>query len=136
MSVRNLEALFRPASIAVIGASDRPGSVGVDGERAWQHVESLPGTPDLAVICTPAPTVPGLVEELGRKGVRAAVVPSAGLKQVPAPGGAGLEQQMLAAAKPYLLRILGMAVLARYAGFELEQNEDSVTMRLVLHDGL
>lgn len=132
MSVRNLEALFRPASIAVIGASDRPGSVGavvlrnikgggfkgavwpvnrkhdtVDGERAWQRVESLPGTPDLALICTPAATVPGLIEELGRKGVRAAIVVSAGLKQVPVPGGTSLEQQMLAAAKPYLLRILG-----------------------------
>jgi len=132
MSIRHLEALFRPGSIAVIGASDRPGSVGavvlrnvkgggfkgpiwpvnrrhdsVDGERAWHHIESLPATPDLALICTPAPTVPGLVEELGRKGVRAAIVLSAGLKQVPVPGGSSLEQQMLAAARPYLLRILG-----------------------------
>jgi len=132
MSVRNLEALFRPASVAVIGASDRAGSVGavvlrnlrsggfkgelwpvnrrhdtVDGQRAWPTVEGLPATPDLAVICTPAHTVPELVEQLGRKGVRAAVVLSAGLKQVPVPGGSSFEQQMLAAAKPFLLRILG-----------------------------
>ncbi|MDB5880723.1 MAG: family N-acetyltransferase [Ramlibacter sp.] len=132
MSVRNLEALFRPASIAVIGASDRPGSVGavvlrnvknggfkgevwpvnrrhdtVGGQRAWQHVESLPAAPDLALICTPAHTVPELIGQLGRKGVRAAIVLSAGLKQVPVPRGSSFEQQMLAAAKPYLLRILG-----------------------------
>src|SRR3954466_15984714 len=112
MSVRNLEALFRPASLAVIGASDRPGSVGAvvlhnvknggfkgevwpvnrrhdtgDGQRAWQHVETLPTAPDLALICTPAHTVPELIEQLGRKGARAAIVLSAGLKQVPVAGG-------------------------------------------------
>src|SRR5688500_12998537 len=106
MSVRNLEALFQPSSVAVVGASDRAGSVGsvvlrnlkgsgfkgpiwpvnvrhdtVDGERAWRDVASLPAAPDLAVICTPAHTVPQLVSELGRKGTRAAIVLSAGLKQ-------------------------------------------------------
>lgn len=132
MSVRNLEALFQPSSIAVIGASDREGSVGsvvlrnlkgggfrgsiwpvnrrhdtVDGAPAWRDVESLPAVPDLAVICTPAHTVPELVDELGRKGTRAATVLSAGLRQSPVAGGSTYEQEMLAAAKPYLLRILG-----------------------------
>lgn len=131
MSIRNLEALFQPRSIAVIGASDRPGSVGsvvlrnlksggfygaiwpvnrrhavVDGAPAWQDMASLPGVPDLAVICTPAQTVPDLIAELGRKGVRAAIVMTAGLKQ-PVDDGRTLEQAMLAAAQPYLLRILG-----------------------------
>ena len=131
MSIRNLEALFQPRSIAVIGASDRPGSVGsvvlrnlkgggfkgpiwpvnprhatVDAGPAWPDVASLPEIPDLAVICTPAHTVPDLVAELGRKGARAAIVMTAGLKQ-PASQGATLEQAMLAAARPYLLRILG-----------------------------
>ncbi|TWO72706.1 bifunctional acetate--CoA ligase family protein/GNAT family N-acetyltransferase [Caenimonas sedimenti] len=132
MSIRNLESLFAPHSVAVIGASDRPGSLGavvlanlkqggftgqvwsvnqaratVDGQAAWPDVGALPGIPDLAVICTPAATVPGLIAELGRKGTRAAIVLSAGMKQ-PAPGGEGtLEQAMLDAAKPYLLRILG-----------------------------
>ncbi|HEX9720359.1 MAG TPA: bifunctional acetate--CoA ligase family protein/GNAT family N-acetyltransferase [Ramlibacter sp.] len=131
MSIRNLEALFQPRSIAVIGASDRPGSVGsvvlrnlksggfygviwpvnrrhamVDAAPAWLDVASLPGVPDLAVICTPAPTVPDLIAELGRKGVRAAIVMTAGLKQSVGEGGT-LEQAMLAAAQPYLLRILG-----------------------------
>lgn len=132
MSIRNLEALFQPQSVVLIGASDRPGSLGqvvlrnlkggglrgplwavnrrhgkVDGERAWPDVASLPGVPDLAVICTPAATVPGLIAELGRKGTRAAIVMSAGLRQAVDGTGASLEQAMLAAAKPYLLRVLG-----------------------------
>jgi acetyltransferase len=131
MSVRNLDSLLRPASIAVIGASQRPGSIGavvfrnlrgdafqgpiwpvnpahdtVDGEKAWPDVASLPEAPALAVICTPAATVPQLIDELGRKGTRAAIVLSAGLKQ-PAGDGRTLEQQMLDAARPHLLRILG-----------------------------
>lgn len=132
MSVRNLEALFQPASVAVIGASDQAGSVGlvvlrnlksggfkgplwpvnhrhasIDGGTAWPDIESLPRAPDLAVICTPAQTVPGLIAALGRKGTRAAIVLSAGLKQPSSTGGPTLEQAMLDAAKPHLLRILG-----------------------------
>ena len=130
MSVRNLEALLAPASVAVIGVSDRPDNLGhvvlrnlqgsgfkgpvwvVDhrngsaaGQATFPDVESLPGPPDLAVICTPAATVPGLIEALGRKGTRAAAVLTAGLKQ--SVGGVPLEQSMLDAARPYLLRILG-----------------------------
>jgi len=132
MSVRNLEALFQPASVAVIGASDREGSLGavvlrnlkaggfngpvwavnrrharVGGESAWPDVASLPKAPDLAVICTPAETVPELIAALGRKGTRAAIVLSAGLKQASAVSGRSLEQAMLDAARPHLLRILG-----------------------------
>lgn len=130
MSVRHLEHLFRPASIAVIGASDKPGSIGavvwrnvrgagfagpvwavnrrpgaIAGEQTFTDVASLPQAPELAVICTPPATVPGLVEQLGLKGTRAAIVISAGLKE-PA-GGRTLEQLMLDAARPHLLRILG-----------------------------
>jgi len=131
MSVRNLETLFAPASVAVIGISDRPDNLGmvvwrnlqsggfkgpiwlvnhhhgtVGGEHAWPDIESLPGTPDLAVICTPAAAVPELIAALGRKGTRAAAVLSAGLKQA-APDGSSLEKAMLDAARPHLLRILG-----------------------------
>ena len=102
MSVRNLDHLFRPKSIALIGASDRPRSVGatvmrnlleggfagpvwpvnashrnVAGRPAFRDVASLPQAPELAVICTPARTVPGLINELGLCGTRAAVVLSA-----------------------------------------------------------
>lgn len=132
MSIRNLEQLFRPSSVAVIGASDREHSIGslvmrnlreagfpgpvwpvnpkrrtVAGLQAWPDVPTLPAVPDLAVICTPAPTVPMLIEQLGQKGTRAAVVLSAGLKTTPREGGPTLEQAMLAAARPHLLRILG-----------------------------
>jgi acetyltransferase len=130
MSVRNLEALLAPASVAVIGVSDRPDNLGqvvlrnvqgsgfkgpvwvvdhrngnVAGQATFPDVESLPAAPDLAVICTPAATVPGLIEALAHKGTRAAAVLSAGLKQ--SVGGVTLEQSMLEAARPHLLRILG-----------------------------
>lgn len=131
MSIRNLEALFQPASVAVIGACDRKGSLGlmvlrnlkqggfrgplwpvsrrhahVDGTPAWPDVASLPQAPDLAVICTPAAAVPELIAALGRKGTRAAIVLAAGL-DASGKDGQTLEQAMLDAARPYLLRILG-----------------------------
>ena len=131
MSVRNLESLFEPRSVALIGASNRPGSVGATVMRnlmaggfegsvypvnpkyravadvsAYRSVAKLPQVPDLAVICTPPGTVPGLIGELGERGTRAAVVLTAGLGAEKA-GGRTLEQAMLEAARPYVLRILG-----------------------------
>jgi len=125
MSIRNLDSLFDPASIAVIGASDRPGSVGatvwrnlkqggfagpllavnhravvLDGVPAVARVADLPKVPELAVICTPPASVPALIAELGARGTRAAVVLTAGLD-------AAQRQAMLDAARPHLLRILG-----------------------------
>src|SRR5262245_31213363 len=98
MTVRNLDYLFRPRSIAMIGASDRPQSVGatvtrnllgagfdgpvwlvnprresVAGRAAYRSVADLPSAPDLAVICTPPAAVPGKIAELGERGTRAAV---------------------------------------------------------------
>lgn len=132
MSVRNLDALFAPRSVAVLGVSGRAGNLGtlvlrnlrqagfagpvwgvnrargeVEGTQVWPDVASLPGTPDLAVVCTPAATVPELVRALGKKGTRAAIVLSAGLKQPASEGGPSIEQAMLQEARPYLLRILG-----------------------------
>ncbi len=131
MTVRHLEAMFQPSSVALIGASDREGSLGsvvlnnlklggfkgpiwpvnakhaqVDGEPAWPDVDALPFAPDLAVICTPAATVPELLTALGRKGTRAVIVLSAGLKALTS-SGITIEQAMLDAARPYLLRVLG-----------------------------
>jgi acetyltransferase len=131
MSSRNLEYLLAPHSVAQIGASDRPHSVGatvmrnlltggfdgpvwpvnlrhdtVAARRAYRTVADLPETPELAVICTPAPGVPAMITALGERGTRAAVVISAGF-DAPAPGGGTLQSAMLAAAKPYTLRILG-----------------------------
>ncbi|MES2537085.1 MAG: bifunctional acetate--CoA ligase family protein/GNAT family N-acetyltransferase [Pseudomonadota bacterium] len=132
MSIRNLHALFNPRSVAVIGASPRPHSVGATvlhnldeggfsgaiwpvnpkydtlaGRQAYANVAQLPEAPDLAVICTPPATIPGLIEQLGARGTRAAIVLSAGLNALQDGHGHTIRQAMLAAAKPHLLRILG-----------------------------
>ena len=132
MSIRHLEYLFQPASIALIGASDQPDSLGtvilrnlqgagfkgpiwlvnpkrprIGGQLVWPDVASLPGVPDLAVICTPAATVPSLITALGEKGTRCAIVISAGLHANAPDGLRTLQQAMLDAARPYLLRVLG-----------------------------
>jgi acetyltransferase len=132
MSVRNLDKLFRPASVAVIGASDRPHSIGavairnllaagfrgpilpvnpkhpaIAGVLAYPDVAALPLTPDLAVICTPPAPIPGIIDALGRRGTKAAVVITAGLDKLQGPAGGDLQQAMLDAARPHLLRVLG-----------------------------
>ena len=132
MSVRNLRQLFAPRSVALVGASERPGSVGatllqnlreggfkgklypvnpkydsIAGLRAWPDVASLPEAPDLAIICTPPHTVCGIVRALGALGTRAAVVTSAGMSTARDARGRSLKQAMLDAANAYLLRILG-----------------------------
>ena len=132
MSIRNLEAFFHPKSIALIGAGTRPKSVGavvaanlfaggfkgpimpvnpknlaVNGVLAYPDVAHLPITPDLAIIATPPDSIPGIVAELAERGTRAAVVVTAGLRDMKDANGISLEQKMLAAAKPKLLRIAG-----------------------------
>ncbi len=137
MSIRNLDSLFDPSSIAVIGASLRAASVGATvwrnlttgqfkgelyavnpkhknlaGHAVAARVADLPQAPSLAIICTPAATVPGLVAELGKKGTRAAIVMTAGMDKVQ-------KQAMLDAARPHLLRILGpncIGLLAPHIG--------------------
>lgn len=125
MSIRHLDALFNPASVAVFGASGRLGSVGatvwhnmrtggfaghlypvnpkhgsLDGLKVYRDVAALPETPELAVICTPADTVVPLIKALGARGTRAAIVVTAGLN-------AAQKQGMLDAARVHTLRILG-----------------------------
>ncbi len=125
MSIRNLDHLLEPSSVAVFGASSRTGSVGatvwrnlraggftgpvypvnpkggdLNGQPVYTSAADLPTVPDLAVICTPAAVVPGLIAELGERGTRAAVVLTAGLD-------ATQRKAMLDAARPTLMRILG-----------------------------
>lgn len=132
MSTRNLDKMFRPQSIAVIGASDKPNSVGsalmtnllrggfggpiipvnprasaVHGIMAFKDVASLPVVPDLAVIATPPDTIPSLIAELGKRGTRAAVILTAGFAEGEGAAGKERSAQMLAAARPYLLRVVG-----------------------------
>jgi len=131
MSVRNLDKLFNPESVALIGASPRPGSVGtviarnlrragfagevmfvnpnhskIDGFIVHPSIASLPRPPDLAVIATPAETVPSLIGELGERGTRAAVIITAGFAEL-GDRGRSLQQAILDAAKPLLMRIIG-----------------------------
>ncbi len=125
MSIRHLDRLLEPKSVAVFGASNRPSSVGatvwrnlraghfagpvhavnprhteLDGVAVFARAADLPQPPDLAVLCTPPDTVAGLIDELARLGTRAAIVMTAGLSTA-------LKQAMLAAARPHLLRVLG-----------------------------
>ena len=137
MSIRNLDQLFDPASMAVFGASQRAASVGArvwanlrgggfkgpmyavnlkrypfDGQAVFARAADLPSVPELAVICTPPATVAGLIGELGALGTRAAVVLTAGLDPAQ-------KKAMLDAARPYLLRILGpncIGLLAPHIG--------------------
>ncbi|MEQ9002078.1 MAG: acetate--CoA ligase family protein [Pseudomonadales bacterium] len=132
MTTRNFRYLFQPSSVALIGASRRPGSVGsviagnllrggfagpvlpvnpncesVAGVLCYPNVAALPVTPDLAVIATPAPTVPGLLTALAARGTRAAVIISAGFGEVAGADGARLQQALLDAARPSLMRLVG-----------------------------
>src|SRR2546428_10059253 len=126
----NLDALFSPKSIAVIGASNRQSSVGraaftnilrneytgtvypvnpkehsISGVRAYPSVLDLPETVDLAVVIVPAPIVPSVVEESGKKGVKGLVIISAGFKEV-GPDGAELERQGSSIAQTYSMRMV------------------------------
>ena len=132
MSQRNLHYLFKPRSVALIGASKRPSSVGavlahnlfkagfdgpimpvnpkhraIEGVLTYPDVASLPVTPDLAIISTPPPAVPELIAQLGQRGTRAAVVITAGFGEAQGDEALALRQAMLDAAKPHLLRIVG-----------------------------
>jgi len=125
MTIRNLEHCLRPRSVAVIGASSALGSVGntltqniltggfqgpvtlvnphhtsIGDHRCFESIEALPEAPELAVIATPPDTVPGIIEALGKKGTRGAVVITAGFSPA-------LKQAILDAAQPYCLRIIG-----------------------------
>lgn len=130
MSVLNLDHLLKPKSVALIGASAKPESLGhlvmknllaghfngpiwpvnpkydqVLGEPCYKDIDDLPKAPDLAIIATPAGTVPDLITQLGKRGTRAAVILSAGFKEEV--NGRTLEEDLLNAAQPHGLRVLG-----------------------------
>ena len=132
MTIRNLDHVFKPKSVALIGASQTRASVGnvvarnlsgagfqgpvlavnpkyqaVEGIPCYADIASLPSIPDLAIICTPPATVPGIVAALGARGTRAAVVITTGFGEGAGRRGAELKQAMLEAAKPFLLRVIG-----------------------------
>ena len=79
----------------------------IEGVLTYPSIDALPLVPDLAVISTPPETVPGIIEALGRKGTRAAVVITAGFGESEEAVGRALQQALLDSARPYLLRIIG-----------------------------
>ncbi|ACE84415.1 bifunctional acetate--CoA ligase family protein/GNAT family N-acetyltransferase [Cellvibrio japonicus] len=132
MSLKHIEHLLKPGSIAVIGASNQPNRPGnavmrnllqggfdgpimpvtphyksVNGVLAYRSIDELPLVPDLAVICTRATRVPAIILQLGRKGTRAAIVIAAGLNRLHTAQGTNLQEQMLAIARQWGVRILG-----------------------------
>ena len=135
MSQRGLEALLRPKSIAVIGASMKPERAGylmmrnllaggfsgpvlpvtpawkaVQGVLAWPDVESLPFIPDLAVLCTHSSRNEALLEALGEKGCKTCIILSSPPEQ---------QSALLACASRYQMRLLGpnsLGLLAPWQG--------------------
>jgi acetyltransferase len=128
---QTLDAIFKPNSVAVIGATERTGSVGrtilwnlisspfggtvypvnptrrsVLGIKAYPTIGAIGEPVDLAVVVTPAQTVPGIIEECVDAGVRGAIVISAGFKER-GPQGVKLEQQILATARQANMRVVG-----------------------------
>lgn len=127
MTVRNLDQCFRPKSVAIVGASQRPQSVGaivirnirsggfqgaiypinpkydrIDGITCYRNAAQLPDAPQLAVVVTPPHAIPSVISELGTRGCKTAVVITAGVGTTD-----GLRQAMLDAARPHLMRIVG-----------------------------
>ena len=136
MSTGHLHRLFRPRSVAVVGATNRPQRVGnvimrnllaggfdgpimpvnprqqsVAGVLAYPDVASLPRTPDLAILCTPPQTIPDIVDELGARGTPAALVVARGLGALRDDRNRTLEERTLAAARRHRVRLLGGATL-------------------------
>jgi acetyltransferase len=126
-----LDVFFAPKTVALIGATENPGSVGrtvfwnlvtspfggtvypvnpkrpsILGVKAYKSVEEIPEVIDLAVIVTPAVTVPGILHECAENGVKGAVVISAGFKEI-GPAGVELEAQVLAEAQAGKIRVIG-----------------------------
>jgi acetyltransferase len=126
-----LDAIFRPETVAVVGASDRPGSVGrtvmwnlvsnpfggtvfpvnerrqnVLGIKAYPRISEVPARVDLAVITAPAPAVPQIILECVEAGVEGAIIISAGFRET-GPEGAELERQVLEEARRGRMRIIG-----------------------------
>jgi len=131
MVTLNLDKIFNPKTVAVIGASNEEGTVGyalmknfrelgfegrifpvnikkaeIMGVKAYPTVEQTPEPIDLAVIATPARTVPDIVEQCGKCGIKGLIIISAGFKEIGAEGKA-LEDRIVELKKQYGLRIIG-----------------------------
>lgn len=131
MATLNLNKIFSPKSVAVIGASDEEGSVGyalmrnlidlkfegkvfpvnlrkpnILGLQAYSSIEQVPESVDLAVIATPSKTVPDVLEQCGKAGIKGVIIISAGFKEI-GPEGKVLEEKITEVRKKYDMRIVG-----------------------------
>jgi acetyltransferase len=131
MVTTNLDKIFNPQNVAIIGASDVEGSVGyaivknftqmgysgkvyfvnirkpeILGVKTYPTVDQIPEPVDLAIVATPAKTVPDVMEECGRAQVKGVIIVSAGFKEI-GPAGKALEEQILAAARKHGIRVIG-----------------------------
>lgn len=131
MNSHYLKSLFNPRSVALFGASDRPDSVGgivlrnlldsdysgevypvnpkreeVQGRKAYPSLEEIGALVDLAVVATPAATIPRIVESCGEHGVKMMLILSAGFRET-GPQGLRLEEQVTTLAARYGIRLMG-----------------------------
>ncbi|MCV6590645.1 MAG: bifunctional acetate--CoA ligase family protein/GNAT family N-acetyltransferase [Marinobacterium sp.] len=133
MSTKYLKRFFKPQSIAVFGASERDGSMGgavlqnllesgyqgklmavnsqdysmVYGVVCYRALNELPEMPDLAIICSPPASVPELIRKLGAHTVKAALILTGGLSRTASANNRSLREEVIEAARPYGIRILG-----------------------------
>ncbi len=126
-----LKSLFKPSSVAVVGASKEPGKVGYEvlknilacgyksevypvnptadgilGLKCYPDIAALPEAVELGVIAVPAPVVPRIVEEAGKRGIKVLIIISAGFKEI-GREGAKLEAEVVELSKRYGVRVLG-----------------------------
>lgn len=131
VSAQGIEAIFTPASVAVVGASNRPGSVGravfknilesdyagiiypvnpkaksICGVRAYPALNDIPDSVDLAVLIVPATQTPAVAREAAAKGVKALIVISAGFRET-GPAGAAIEEELVAVCLQHDMRLVG-----------------------------
>ncbi len=131
MGTLNLDKIFNPQSVAIIGASDVEGSVGyaivknftqmgytgkvffvnnrkpeILGVKTYPTIDKISEPLDLAIIATPAKTIPDVIEECGKAQVKGVIIVSAGFKETGAPGKA-LEERISDVAKKYSIRVVG-----------------------------
>lgn len=124
-----MDGFFLPHSVAVIGASRKPGKIGhtivknlkeygfkgeiypinpkadeIEGLKAYPSVLDVPGTIDLAIVAVPAHIVPTVMEEIGKKGIKHAVIISSGFREV---GNVELEERVMEIARRYGVRVVG-----------------------------
>jgi acetyltransferase len=154
MSQHYLSTFFTPRSVAIIGATDREGSVGyrlgqnmieagfkgklypvnpnreqVYGRTCYSDVSNIPGRVDLAVIATPAITVPDIMRACGEKNIRSVIIISAGFSESGADGKL-LEKNVLETASRYGIRIIGpncLGVMRPVSGVNATFGYDTAT---------